>query len=613
VRSTWPTPVAANPRMNRLRILHLNVGKRPAVQQSLLNDDSIKDFDALTVVEPYIFRHPQTGTPTIAQDRRWEVFRPTTLRTDGHARHAFRAAIWVNSRCKATQIPADSYDVAAALIQLKERQLLLVACYEARAADTEAGRERDLEAVLQTVEATIRKARQQAGTGQLEVLICADLNRYHVLWGGYHPVRARERRGEGDRIVDFVQEMGLNSLLLAGTVTWEHQSRDITSTVDLVLGSKTIQTELVHCRIHSLDHGSDHKPIEIEVDYRSAIEPLARGKRLYRNANWERIKRRILDKIGDGSVLSRIVEPDLLDFAASSFTDQVEAVLEEEVPRAKASPYAKRWWTEELSMLRDNLTIKRNRVTSMRRQGEDVTEAIRATQTTRRLYHDEINRQKKQHWKDLLNDPENIWKAARYAKGANATASIPDLKDGEHEYCTDEEKAGVLMSTFFPKQPDPVQAGERPRQQSAQRENPTWPLLTKHEVKRAIFKSSPDKSPGSDGITFRVWRELWPAVGDHILWLYSNSLDLGHVPKAWKIAKIVTIRKPGKADYTAPKAFRPISLLQTISKGLEAVVAARLSYLTEKFHLLPPNHFGGRPRRSAEHALNVLVERIYQA
>jgi hypothetical protein len=44
--------------------------------------------------------------------------------------------------------------------------------------------------------------------------------------------------------------MGLNSLLPAGTVTWEHQSRDITSTVDLVLGSKTIQADLVHCRIH---------------------------------------------------------------------------------------------------------------------------------------------------------------------------------------------------------------------------------------------------------------------------------------------------------------------------------------------------------------------------
>jgi hypothetical protein len=51
----------------------------------------------------------------------------------------------------------------------------------------------------------------------------------------------------------------------------------------------------------------------------------------------------------------------------------------------------------------------------------------------------------------------------------------------------------------------------------------------------------------------------------------------------------------------------------TTSKGLEAVVAARLSYLTEKSNLLSANHFGGRLRRSAEYTLNVLVERIYQA
>ena len=59
------------------------------------------------------------------------------------------------------------------------------------------------------------------------------------------------------------------------------------------------------------------------------------------------------------------------------------------------------------------------------------------------------------------------------------------------------------------------------------------------------------------------------------------------------------------------KAFRPISLLPTISKGLEAVVAARLSYIVEKYSLLPDNHFGVRPRRLAEQSLNVLVERIY--
>jgi hypothetical protein len=75
----------------------------------------------------------------------------------------------------------------------------------------------------------------------------------------------------------------------------------------------------------------------------------------------------------------------------------------------------------------------------------------------------------------------------------------------------------------------------------------------------------------------------------------------------------VTLRKPGEGDYIVPKAFYPISLLPTISKGLEAVVTVCLSYIVEKYSLLLDNHFSTRPRRSVEQALNVLVERIYQA
>jgi hypothetical protein len=123
----------------------------------------------------------------------------------------------------------------------------------------------------------------------------------------------------------------------------------------------------------------------------------------------------------------------------------------------------------------------------------------------------------------------------------------------------------------------------------------------------------PKKAAGTDEITFRVWRELWPEIEEEVVRLYQASLTLRYVPREWKVAKIIVLRKPGKPDYTIPKAFRPISLLPTISKGLEAVVAARLSYLAETYKLLPKNHFGARPRRSAEQALNTLIERIYEA
>jgi hypothetical protein len=48
-----------------LRVLHLNVGKRKQVQQSLLNDETLRDFNVLATVEPYIYRHPHTGKPTV--------------------------------------------------------------------------------------------------------------------------------------------------------------------------------------------------------------------------------------------------------------------------------------------------------------------------------------------------------------------------------------------------------------------------------------------------------------------------------------------------------------------------------------------------------------------
>ncbi|KAM4061877.1 reverse transcriptase (RNA-dependent DNA polymerase) [Hirsutella rhossiliensis] len=72
-------------------------------------------------------------------------------------------------------------------------------------------------------------------------------------------------------------------------------------------------------------------------------------------------------------------------------------------------------------------------------------------------------------------------------------------------------------------------------------------------------------------------------------------------------------KAPDKGDYTLAKAWRPISLLSTLGKILEAVVAERISYAVEAQGLLPANHFGARKRRSADQALVLLQERIYKA
>lgn len=61
------------------------------------------------------------------------------------------------------------------------------------------------------------------------------------------------------------------------------------------------------------------------------------------------------------------------------------------------------------------------------------------------------------------------------------------------------------------------------------------------------------------------------------------------------------------------KAYRPIPLLNTVGKFIDAIIARRLSYLLGTQHVLPDTHMGGRKMRSTEHALHAVTSRISQA
>ena len=137
------------------------------------------------------------------------------------------------------------------------------------------------------------------------------------------------------------------------------------------------------------------------------------------------------------------------------------------------------------------------------------------------------------------------------------------------------------------------------------------PDIMLEEVKRKVFSAKLWKALGLDGLPAIVWRQLWPIVQEEILDLFKASLDEGILPRQWREAKIIPLKKRNKPDYRYAKAWRPISLLPTLGKIFEAVLAERISYVAERYNLLPENHFGARSRRSAEQALTLLQESIY--
>ena len=173
------------------------------------------------------------------------------------------------------------------------------------------------------------------------------------------------------------------------------------------------------------------------------------------------------------------------------------------------------------------------------------------------------------------------------------------------------EQASLLLKNFFPPLPHIT-----PDVSEKASENPLpFCNLTMQEVETAVLEANLWKAPGKSGLLSVVWNKLWSVISPHVLSLFQTSLDEGILPSQWKEAKIIPVRKPGKpiGDYTLPSAYRPISLLCTLGKGLESVIANRISYMVEENGLLPSNHFGARKRRSAVQALVILQEQIWKA
>ncbi len=94
--------------------------------------------------------------------------------------------------------------------------------------------------------------------------------------------------------------------------------------------------------------------------------------------------------------------------------------------------------------------------------------------------------------------------------------------------------------------------------------------------------------------------------------LFNSSLSLGYYPDYFRDSIIVVRKKPGPKDLTAVKSYRPIALLNTLGKVMEAIIAERLQYLFATKNILPPTHLGGRKGISSEDALHTVTEHVYR-
>ncbi|KAJ6479748.1 hypothetical protein C8R45DRAFT_770307, partial [Mycena sanguinolenta] len=92
-------------------------------------------------------------------------------------------------------------------------------------------------------------------------------------------------------------------------------------------------------------------------------------------------------------------------------------------------------------------------------------------------------------------------------------------------------------------------------------------------------------APGDSQISYNVIRWAWTDASDEIYILIKRCLANGFHPREWHKAIAVALRKPRKLDYSNPRAYRLIQLLECMGKILEKVFARCLSFLVGRHNL----------------------------
>ena len=105
---------------------------------------------------------------------------------------------------------------------------------------------------------------------------------------------------------------------------------------------------------------------------------------------------------------------------------------------------------------------------------------------------------------------------------------------------------------------------------------------------------------------------MWPNIGTQVTQLYNRCLEVGFHPDVWKEAKIVFILKPNKKNYSLHKAFKPISLLLCLIKGLERLQARQIARAALFHKTLPSLYFRALLQRSAGDLAIYLIHRLEQ-
>ena len=441
------------------------------------------------------------------------------------------------------------------------------------------------------------------------VLVGMDGNGHSPWWGPQNTVT----NPVGEMIEDMVLDLDLEIVNLPNSPPTFVSDMGHRTWIDLTLGTRSGALSVLDWKVDTgFLTGSDHRAIFFRTSSRPLHSEVFRCK-AWDQVDWGAFSSTVSQACRREGLLppsegmpERLFTPIEIERQVARLTAILQEAIDQHVPEKRICWASKPWWSPELASARRHLRHLQNRA---QRLGSD--HDWRLYRRARRAFTTAVRKAKALAWRDFCArvNRSDMWTSIQRILKPYQRLQVADLGPVNGVWTTEDEgKAAVLAQRFFPAGPSTPEfqsRSERRRQEVEEWLAEAWediPMVTQEEVQQKLLEMRAFAAPGPDGILAQCLQASRSVIVPCLTELFHRMLQLGIHPASWKTARVLPVPKPG-ADPHSAKGYRPIALLNVLSKVMESLVKDRMSYVLETRGLLSDCQQGFRQTRSTELAL----------
>lgn len=217
--------------------------------------------------------------------------------------------------------------------------------------------------------------------------------------------------------------------------------------------------------------------------------------------------------------------------------------------------------------------------------------------------------------KDMVNKQKTVWNLVSRKTGGGKDVRISEI-DCNGEMIADKRKVANAFVSYFATAAENTanshfvnRVSHECTKNLSNNNSMFFRHINESDIKKIINGLKNTNAVGVDCISTVIIKSCRDNISGHLAYLINKSVNLGQFPGELKIGKIIPLFKAG--DHRVVSNYRPITILNVLSKVVERAIYDQVLNFVEKYKILTNSQYGFRPGRSTEGAACDFFEYVY--